>query len=272
MRNTKIEWATATWNPVTGCKHECPYCYARRFAQRYGGFDDYGCEADYESVETKHRYELNRPALKKQKSGKLVKAALPFGFEPTLYRYRLDDPQRMKKPENIFVCSMADLFGAWVPDEWITAVFDACRKAPQHNYLFLTKNPGRYGALAFQKLLPKERNFWYGVTAENHPKAANAFSHVPNGWDGYNLFLSAEPLQGEINIPALESWPLLVIIGAETGNRKGKTLPTRIEVERMANKAQSIGVKVFMKGSLIPIVGEEHMRRELPKGLRRETA
>ena len=24
-----IGWATRSWNPVTGCKHGCPYCYAR---------------------------------------------------------------------------------------------------------------------------------------------------------------------------------------------------------------------------------------------------
>lgn len=34
MNPTKIEWATHVWNPVTGCKHGCPYCYARRFARR----------------------------------------------------------------------------------------------------------------------------------------------------------------------------------------------------------------------------------------------
>ena len=24
-----IEWAKWSWNPVSGCKHDCPYCYAR---------------------------------------------------------------------------------------------------------------------------------------------------------------------------------------------------------------------------------------------------
>ena len=32
---TKIDWADATWNPVTGCFHECEYCYARGIAYRY---------------------------------------------------------------------------------------------------------------------------------------------------------------------------------------------------------------------------------------------
>jgi len=30
-----INWTDATWNPITGCRHGCPYCYARQFAKRY---------------------------------------------------------------------------------------------------------------------------------------------------------------------------------------------------------------------------------------------
>lgn len=32
--NDSIEWAKWTWNPVTGCKHDCRYCYARDLAKR----------------------------------------------------------------------------------------------------------------------------------------------------------------------------------------------------------------------------------------------
>ena len=36
MKNTKIEWADATLNPVIGCKHGCPYCYAKYMNKRFG--------------------------------------------------------------------------------------------------------------------------------------------------------------------------------------------------------------------------------------------
>lgn len=36
MRNTKIEWCDATLNPVIGCRHGCPYCYARSMNKRFG--------------------------------------------------------------------------------------------------------------------------------------------------------------------------------------------------------------------------------------------
>ena len=35
LHKTKIDWATHTWNPVTGCLHDCEYCYARRFISRF---------------------------------------------------------------------------------------------------------------------------------------------------------------------------------------------------------------------------------------------
>lgn len=35
MDKTKIEWADSTWNPITGCHHKCPYCYARGIANRF---------------------------------------------------------------------------------------------------------------------------------------------------------------------------------------------------------------------------------------------
>lgn len=37
MNKTKIDWATMSWNPVTGCRHGCPYCYAARTANRFNG-------------------------------------------------------------------------------------------------------------------------------------------------------------------------------------------------------------------------------------------
>jgi len=36
MNKTKIEWCDFTWNPVWGCRNNCPYCYARRLAHRFG--------------------------------------------------------------------------------------------------------------------------------------------------------------------------------------------------------------------------------------------
>lgn len=260
MRNTKIEWCDDSWNPITGCKHNCEYCYARRIAARFGGFDGYGCEEDHERVETLGKYELQKPAyIKRGTERKMVKAPFPFGFEPTLHRYRLDEPQHWKNPRNVFVGSMADIFGEWTPDSWIEEVFAACEKAPRHRYIFLTKNPARYARLD----KPQGKNFWFGASATNHQSAEFAFRHLPPSW-GYNFFLSAEPLLDGINLNALSDWPRWVIVGAMTGPGASQNQPRKEWVGDIVRWAEQRKIPVFMKDSLIPVIGEERMIQEFP--------
>lgn len=35
VNKSKIEWCDHTWNPITGCRHNCSYCYARRMTARF---------------------------------------------------------------------------------------------------------------------------------------------------------------------------------------------------------------------------------------------
>jgi hypothetical protein len=89
--NQQVDWASWTWNPVTGCLHGCPYCYAREMAVK--------------------------PSYK---------ATYPVGFTPLFHHERLDAPAHTKVPDEakndprlkrVFVCSMADLYGRWVPTD-----------------------------------------------------------------------------------------------------------------------------------------------------------
>ncbi len=261
MNKTDIEWVDMTWNPVTGCKHGCEYCYARRIAKRFGGYDKGdGTITTYNPLP---RAELSQPLTITRQNGKTVNSPFPFGFEPTLLHYRLEEPQHKKKPQTIFVCSMADLFGDWVPDEWIENVFYACQQAPQHTYLFLTKNPSRYGALAGAGRLPDGKNFWYGATATDHQTAEASMRYLPPVWR-YNLFISVEPMLGSINLSAAEQYPKWIILGAMTGPGSAQQQPKREWVEDIFRAADTSKIPVFMKDSLWPIIGEENMRRDFP--------
>lgn len=254
MKKTKIEWCDSTWNPVTGCYHGCEYCYARRIAERFGGFDCGATANCNVSDGGKAIFSISEPM---RRNGKV--APYPWGFAPTLHRYKLDEPKRWTKGRNIFVCSMADLFGAWVPDSWIEEVFAACGKAPQHRYLFLTKNPDRYGELARAGKLPKGDNMWYGSTLDSM-KARRYPGRICD-----NTFVSIEPLTERMDVGlgsfGGDRW---IIIGAETGNRKGKVIPEKEWVDTIYKVAGFTRAAVFMKDSLIPIMGEENMRREFP--------
>ena len=249
MEKTKIEWTDSTWNPVTGCCHKCPYCYARNIARRFsgGGVLKYGA-----------RVVLNDPVIVDGK-----RAAYPYGFKPTFHRYRLKE-YRESKGRNIFVCSMADLFGAWVPDCWIQEVFDECLAAPQHNYIFLTKNPARYIQLAKAGKLPQHNNFWYGSSVTG--------PHDEYSWfdEKYHWFLSAEPLLenlGEMSETALK--PEWIIIGAETGRRAGKVVPAPEWIESIVNQCRKYKIPVFMKDSLADI-WPHSLICEYPEELRKE--
>lgn len=261
MNKTKIDWCDSTWNPVTGCLHGCEYCYARGIANRFG------CHAtpdDKVSVVI-HPWEDSETGRK---------LPYPYDFSPTLHKYRLNEYEG-KKGRNIFVCSMADLFGKWVPDSWIEEVFKACEKAPQNNYLFLTKNPVRYSLLQDKEELIKKPNMWYGNSITN--KEQMEISDYETGLLGgkAKTFYSIEPLLEDITESkfwknSCGKWYMdWVIIGAETGRRKDKVAPERKWIENIVNDCKKEDIPVFMKSSLAEIWGEP-LIQEFPKELKRK--
>ncbi len=268
MKHTKIEWCDSTWNPVTGCLHGCEYCYARVIAKRFGGFDP-SVNGTWNTVQYEKGGErlvvLNGRQQKRNKNGELIPAPYPFTFYPTLHKYLLNEFQDMKS-RNIFVCSMADLFGAWVPDSWIEEVFGVCEKAPQHNYFFLTKNVERYCKYRVPVL---NNNMWYGVSITKEMDM-ELYNKLPAfAWK----FVSLEPLLEDMK-PEKHSgmfrhvdW---VIIGVETGHRKNKIVPKRKWIEDIVNWCRSAfePVPVFMKDSLAGIWGEP-LIQEFPGSIKR---
>ena len=290
MNDTAIDWCEKTWNPITGCLHGCEYCYARKQSQRFNGHYDF-----FEEKNIKDHcvtvYKLDVPFDFLTKAGKLVSAPFPFGFSPTFHRYRLYDPrklQKLNKAQRIFVGSMTDMFAAYIPDEWIGEVFKACFKAPQHCYMFLTKNPKRYGEFLrgdyfFEYIRPHIPNEWhttYGnmlfgatVTSNQDLKYCHELDRID--------FLSIEPLIEELDCenmlsvenPAYNAFFKLrdshyskyewIIIGAETGNRKNKIVPRREWIEKIVKECQEWDIPVFMKNNLASIWGEP-LIQELP--------
>lgn len=125
-------------------------------------------------------------------------------------------------------------------------VLDACRKAPQHRYLFLTKNPARYLELDHLALLPHESNFWYGSTVANMDAVG---MYVMQGVN-INSFWSMEPLLGPVDMAAAEGLPEWVILGAETGNRQDKVTPAREWVDNIVAFCEENEIPVFFKDNL----------------------
>jgi protein gp37 len=229
-----VDWARWTWNPVTGCDHGCKFCYAREIAysQRMAPF-------------------------------------YPNKFEPTYHQYRLEAPKNTPVPDTdddrdgrVFVCSMADLFGKWVPDKWIRSVFDACGDSPQWEYLFLTKWPARYTKM------PLIERAWYGasVIQQSDVKRVEAAMQQFAEHDVVR-WISLEPMLQPIVFNDL-SWCNLVVIGSQTStNQPGGYVPEfapRFDwVIDVVNQCRDAGVPYYLKANL----GLERPGMELPKGI-----
>ena len=164
-------------------------------------------------------------------------------------------------------------------------MFEACEAAPQHRFLFLTKNPGRYCHLERAGIMPKGDNFWFGATFDHSNWPGHDGPHeipgrpttfalhgkmVHDAGDFYypaypekNRFVSFEPLLYDIGAHIGSTGAQWHIIGAETGNRKGKVATQREWVEHIVEYSDKNHIPVFMKESLRGLMGDD-FRQEFP--------
>jgi protein gp37 len=232
----EVGWARWTWNPITGCKHDCQrYCYAKEIA-----------------------------------ISERMKEYYPNGFEPTFHPQRLDGPANKKVPEEakanpwhkrVFVVSMGDLFGRWVKPEWIEKVFEVCTANPQWEYLFLTKDPNRYVEL--QDKLPPTA--WIGTSVDEQKRvraAEDAFrklKHVPR-----IKWLSVEPMLEEVEIDlSLFDW---VVIGSLSATKQHPAFAPPWEwVVRLWLQAKEAGCAVYLKTNLQGVPNSQFPGMVLPR-------
>lgn len=220
--NDSIDWAWWSWNPVTGCHHGCNYCYAREIA--------------------------NSPRMA---------AVYPYQFEPVYHPNRLQAPIKHKLPDDpdprsrrIFTCSMADLFGKWVPQEWILSVFDTVKACPDWDFLFLTKFPQRLKEIN-DAMGGFPDNAWVGTTVDTRARvqlAEKAFQ----GIEAKVKWLSCEPMLEDLQFKSLSMFDL-VVIGGQTASYFNKTPDFQPEwqwVEDLFFTARRDNCKIYWKENL----------------------
>lgn len=188
---TKIEWTTRTWNPIRarnlateGVGHYCQKvsegcknCYAERMQPRFRNWIQY----DAASL-----------------------ARVELFLDPDVLR----EPERWRKPQMVFVCSMTDLFGEFVPDRWVEDVLQRTTEISRHTYQVLTKRPERI-------VLRMPSNTWLGISAENQQRLSERLPHLQRA-DAATKFLSLEPLLSPILLP-IDHGVNWVIVGGESG-------------------------------------------------------
>lgn len=207
---------TETWNPVTGCLHHCNYCWARELATT--------------KLRNSHRYKE--------------------GFKPTLNETEFGT--KFKEDSFVFVSDMGDLFGDFIPNEWILRVLEYIGRFPKTFFLFLTKNPIRYEQ--FLERMPE--NAILGATIETNRDQiflANPISNAPLpsnryfamkklNWD--KKFISVEPIL-DFDFETFYEWitdifPFMVYVGYDNYSNKlpepplNKTLRLLTEISKMS--------------------------------------
>jgi protein gp37/ParB-like chromosome segregation protein Spo0J len=224
QKNDLIDWAHRSWNPITGCEHDCPYCYARDIANQI----------------------------------------YPHKFEPTIYPGRLTAPDRTTRPDpddpdirtrNVFTGSMSDIFGRWVPHEWTVAVLEAAGDAPWWNFLYLTKFPQ-----AMTESVPPG-NCWMGTTVDCQVRVANAekaFAKLRDaGYSGV-AWLSVEPMLTPLHFNRLELFDWVVIGGASESTKTPEWHPPLGWVADLVEQCNKAGCRVYFKENLL------QWRKEMP--------
>jgi len=265
MNTTKIEWVRNpdgtqgyTLNPITGCLGpdglRCPYCFAHRLA----------------NGRLMLRYLAN--------NNHISVLASEDPFYPRFW------PDKLKeipdgRPRGIFLCSMGEWAGPWVPKAWQDAIFAAIDAHPEHTFYLLTKQAQNLALFS-----PYPDNCRVGISATNAEEAYQRTDYLA-GIKAKVKFISFEPLLGEpegnygqlVEVMQSVHW---VIIGACTGLKvellrlldtdlkpqvdnlklvkwKGNiwTLQPKVKwVEDIARAADEAGIKVFLKDSLYDLL------------------
>lgn len=164
-----------------------------------------------------------------------------------------------KASRAVFIDSMSDI-GHWRP-EWMVQILQAMANNPQHDYIALTKTSltelnEKIGA-ALEKV-DGDFDLYIGKSVATQAQA-DAF----NAENEFIDFLSIEPLLEPIDLKDAVQLVQAIIVGAETGNRKGKVTPDAAWVRDLVRQADTAGIRVFMKESLRSIMGAEFRQDRL---------
>lgn len=227
---TGIKWCDRTWNCVHGCNMFTPGCW--------------GCYALKITFELEHG-NPKKPNAKRPFAGMGLTYVRPDGKidwtgKVVLSPHRLGEPFKWKKPSLIFGNSMYDLFHEEMPLEWIQEIFDVCRRAHWHQFMFLTKRSKKM--LDLDPQIDWPGNVQMGVSIESD-QFVNRADHL-RGTGAAVKFLSVEPLIGAV--PSLSTEGIdQVIVGGESGP---DFRPMKMEwVEEILQKCRATGTAFFGK-------------------------
>ncbi|WP_295978773.1 phage Gp37/Gp68 family protein [uncultured Variovorax sp.] len=237
--NTKIEWATHTFNPWEGCQKVgpgCDHCYAETRNARFGG----GQAINW------------GPGAPRRRTSE-ANWNLPRRWNDQHAAFFAQHGHRQR----VFCASLADVFDNEVDPSWRADLFALIQATPALDWLLLTKRIGNVRAMLPEAVsggaLPP--NVWLGATICNREemlrdgpklKAVSARVH----------FWSAEPLLGDPGSVPRELLPEWVIVGGESGPGARPMSPDW--ARSLRDQCESAEVPFLFKqwGEWLPMLGQ----------------
>lgn len=222
--NTKIEWATHTFNPWEGCQKAgpgCDHCYAESRNARFGG----GVAINW------------GPGAPRRRTS-AANWAKPLKWNANHEAFFAEHGHRQR----VFCASLADVFDNAVDPAWRAELFALIESTPNLDWLLLTKRIGNVEGMVPLPWISKPfqhgpdptniypavwpANVWLGATIVNQEEANRDIPKLLK-LPARVRFLSMEPLlehvtvfdlDGPIDVPdGMESPLHWVIVGGESG-------------------------------------------------------
>lgn len=248
------------WDPVWGCKNNCPYCYGREYSAPEGNeamfdFSNYILLAkqEYDYMKSKGI------TINQDNFADRLKNFIPTFIESN---FNIELPET---PQIIWANSMTDI--CYWKQKWIIKVLNKIKKYPQHIFRFLTRFPDVYLRYDFPE------NCWLGVTID---KNADLYKMNFTCW-GRIKCVTLQALQEKIDVgyidyvskgaiynPRIHQKIDWLLVGNETRKREGTVVPTIDWIESIVDCCRRNDIPVFLKPSLMDIYPEQI--REFPRG------
>jgi len=182
---TRIGWATSTFNPWIGCSKAGPGCD--------------GCYAEEMMATRWKRVEWGPGKPRQRTSEANWREPLKWNARRAAAIARGENPPQHR----VFCASLADVFDNEVPDEWRADLFELIKATPHLTWLLLTKRIGNVGNMLplpfdFAENYP---NVWIGATVVNQKEADRDIPKLLQV-DAVKRFLSIEPMLGPVDLLA----------------------------------------------------------------------
>lgn len=232
---TKIEWCDYSSNPIefwyhrpgdehpkrgwfcVKCATGCKNCYSERMNMRLG----FGLEYN-------------------AKNSHLVEAVCNTK--------EINSWQRIPAGSKLFVCDMTDLFGHFIPREFIVRVIQGILAAPQVTFMVLTKRPDAMRAFFstyYSDCRNGIKNLWVGRSVSTQTDWSSTEMESFLATPAPVHFISAEPMLGYIDILAIHDGIDLVLCGGESG--RGARIMYEEWAMYLQSQCETFGIPFFMK-------------------------